>query len=186
MVRAAGFEPAFRGFCFLLHGAFLCHYLHVDTYTEQPMVARVKAYLRATKGKKTCARLCEPITSVRNCAGDEKLCETVRRVRPQASAEQWGRRTPRPSVGTWPCPILAPPRWPFWKSVMQNVRHGRIVRTPPPPGVRVEAVCRQGGHGEVFASPPSGQAGRWPWLFRLAGNNPFFLALATGQRRSPF
>ena len=89
------------------------------------------------------------------------------------------------SVGTPPWPILASPPCPFWKSFKKDVGSLCFVRTSHPARRQAESGCLQGGHGEAFASPPSGQAGRWPWFSWPEGNNPYFLALATERRRQP-
>ncbi len=63
--------------------------------------------------------------------------------------------------------------WQSWKPVRKDVGPSLPWNTTAPRR-QAESGCRQGGHAEVFASPPCGQAGRWPWLLWPEGNNPFF------------
>ena len=100
------------------------------------------------------------------------LVEVLGGTKPTSTGprETW---TPRPSVGTSPCPILAL-HWPSWKPVRKDVGPSLPENTTAPRR-HAESVCRQGGQGKVFVGClPIGQAGRWPWLLWPEGNNPFF------------
>ena len=120
------------------------------------------------------------------CAGDKNcanLCGTVRRVCPQASAERWrGEDAVRQLERRGGlCRLHC---WQSWKPVRKDVGPSLPWNTTAPRR-QAESGCRQSGHGEAFASPPSGQAGHWPWLLWSEGNNPFFPGPGRGAKAAP-
>ena len=121
------------------------------------MLARVNKQLRATKGKKTCAKLCLgsglcQVVSEWNQSGI--LCQVVSgwrawQVHPQDSAGRWrGEDAVRQLERRGGlCRLHC---WQSWKSFRKDVGSRCFVRTSHPARRQGGTGCRQGGQGKVF------------------------------------